>query len=143
LEANAEAFFGLPVRELGRRFAEMNRPRQEVARFAPEVTLLAHSGDEVALAVTVGEAAKLAESAVEAHRRLGLDSTAVIGFSGGVMRGSAFYRGLVSRSIMEAGITAEPLLLDSIDAGLAFAYRDGPLAVEIVGAMGGLTITVA
>jgi N-acetylglucosamine kinase-like BadF-type ATPase len=143
LEPQAEAFYGLPVRELGRRFAETSRPRQEVARFAPEVTMLAQTADEVALAVTRGEAALLAETAVEAHRRLGLDSSAVIAFSGGVMRGSPFYRGLVSQAINNAGIATEPLLLDSVDAALAFAHRDGPLAAEVVGAMGGLVITVA
>jgi len=143
LEPHAEAFYGLPARELGRRFAEMARPRQEVARFAPEVTALAQSGDEVALALTIDEAAQLAESAVEAHRRLGLDASAAIAFSGGVMRGSAFYRALVSSAISEAGIATEPLLLDSVDAALAFAYRDGPRAAEIVGSMGGLVITIA
>ena len=143
LESQAEAFYGLPARELGRRFAEMARPRQEVARFAPEVTALAQGGDEVALAVTLAEAALLADSAVETHRRLGLDEDAVIAFSGGVMRGSAFYRELVSRSIIEAGIAKEPLLLDSVDAALAFAYREEPLGAEMVGAMGGLVITIA
>jgi hypothetical protein len=92
--------------------------------------------------VTRGEAARLAETAVEAHRRLGLDD-AVIAFSGGVMRGSSFYRELVSQSISHAGIRANPLLLDSVDAALAFARRDGPLAGEVVAAMGGLVITVA
>jgi N-acetylglucosamine kinase-like BadF-type ATPase len=143
LEAHAEAFYGLPLRELGRRFAEMTRPRQEVARFAPEVTALAESGDEVALTVTLGEAEQLAESAVEAHRRLALHASEVIAFSGGVMRGSPFYRALVSQSINKAGIATEPLLLDSVDAALAFAYREGPLAADIVAAMGGLVITIA
>jgi N-acetylglucosamine kinase-like BadF-type ATPase len=143
LEQQAEAFYGLPVRELGRRFAEMTRPRQEIARFAPEVTALSEAGDEVALSVTVVEAAHLADAAIEAHRRLGFDNAATVAFSGGVMRGSAYYRGMVARSISTAGITTEPLLLDSVDAALAFAYREEPFAAEVVGLMGGLVITIA
>jgi N-acetylglucosamine kinase-like BadF-type ATPase len=141
LGLHAEAFYGLSLPELGRRFAEMARPRQEVARFAPAVTALAESGDEVALAVTVAEAAHLAEGAVQAHRRLGLEDE-VIAFSGGVMRGSAFYRGLVSRSLIEAGIASQPRLMDSAEAALSFASREDPLAGEVVEAMGGLVITV-
>jgi N-acetylglucosamine kinase-like BadF-type ATPase len=143
LEPHAEAFYGLSLRELGRRFAEMARPRQEVARFAPEVTALAQSGDEVALDVVLPEATHLADAAVQAHRRLGLDEHAAIAFSGGVMRGSPFYRGLVSRSITEGGIVTQPRLLNSVEAALAFASREGPLAGEVVEAMGGLVITVA
>jgi len=107
------------------------------------VTALAERGDKVALTVTLGEAEQLAESAVEAHRRLALHASEVIAYSGGVMRGSPFYRALVSQSINKAGIATEPLLLDSVDAALAFAYREGPTAAEVVAAMGGLVITIA
>jgi N-acetylglucosamine kinase-like BadF-type ATPase len=142
LEPQAEAFYGVPVRELGRRLAEMARARQEVARFAPVVTELAAAGDEVARDITVGEAEDLAVTAVEGHRRLALDHTAPIAFSGGVMHGSPFFRDLVARSMRDSGVPAQPMLLSSVDAALAFADRDGAGANDLVEAMGGLVITV-
>jgi N-acetylglucosamine kinase-like BadF-type ATPase len=120
----------------------MSRPRQEVARFAPVVTELAAAGDEVAGDITADEARDLAMTAVEGHRRLALDDTAPVAFSGGVMRGSPFFRDLVARSIQDSGVSARPVLLSSVDAALAFADRDGPAANDLVEAMGGLVITV-
>jgi N-acetylglucosamine kinase-like BadF-type ATPase len=142
LEPQAEAFYGMPVRELGRRLAEMARARQEVARFAPVVTELAASGDEVAREITVAEAGDLAVTAVEGHRRLALDDSETVAFSGGVMHGSPFFRALVAQSMQDSGVRAEPVLLNSLDAALAFADRDGAGASDLVEAMGGLLITV-
>lgn len=142
LEGRAEAFYGLTVRELGRRLAETVRPRAEVARFAPEVLDLAQSGDEAARSVTVAQAGLLADAAVEGHRRLGLDSTAAVVVSGGVLLGSPFYRSLLVAAMARAGVATAPIQLDSVEAALAFAGRLEADARHLTEAAGGLLITV-
>jgi hypothetical protein len=59
-----------------------------------------------------------------------------------VMHGSPFFRALVAQSMQDSGVRAEPVLLNSLDAALAFADRDGAGATDLVEAMGGLVITV-
>jgi glucosamine kinase len=77
----AEAFYRLPVRELGRRLAEQPRPRHEIARFAPEVVALDVAGDRVAAGVVSDEATALGHAAVAAVHRLGLGEEPAVGFA--------------------------------------------------------------
>lgn len=127
LRAEAETFFGKPLPALGRWLAELPRARTVVASFAPSVTLSADEGDAAARAITEAEAGALVDMVQAAVASLRLGELPVIGFAGGVLHGSRYFRELV-----ETGLTAGKLtdsgrsnlhLIDGISAGAQFALR--------------------
>lgn len=138
LRTEAEAFFGRPLPALGRWLAELPRARTVVASFAPFVTLSAREGDAAASAITESEAVALVDMVHVAARDLALAELPVIGFAGGVLHGSQYFRelveaALVTRSLTDAG-RSNLHLIDGIDAGVEFASR---LAVVGSGGSGG------
>jgi len=142
LMSRAEAFYRLPMRELGRRLAELPRPRHEVARFAPEVLAVDLAGDEVASHIVSKEAMALARAAVEVAQRLSLGEEPPVGFSGGVMRGSAHYRSLVKDAMSAGSFRPDVQLLDSLAATLDFAELDSDEAARHIDTVGGIDIAV-
>jgi glucosamine kinase len=133
----AEAFYGVGVRQLGRRLAELDRARYEVARFAPDVVASAESGDAVATRIVAVEAESLAQAALVARERLQLGTSPEIGFSGGLLRSSAYFRDLVERGLVLGGLSPSTTVLDSVDATMGFVdVVDGrPSVLEQVGGL--------
>jgi N-acetylglucosamine kinase-like BadF-type ATPase len=129
LRACAETFFGVPLPALGRQLAELPRARPTVASFAPCVTGAAEGADEVAAAIVATEAAALARAAQVAAAKLGLRATPPIGFTGGVLHGSTFFRSLVERELVSHRLAradrANLHLVDATVAGISFAERLG------------------
>jgi N-acetylglucosamine kinase-like BadF-type ATPase len=139
LVERAENFYERSLPELGRRFAEMDRARSEVARFAPEVLAAAESGDATAESIALQQADALAEAAVTAISRLDLGPTPRLGLSGGVMRASAYFRSLVQDAVQRRGPQPTTEVLDGLEAALSFVEitrgEDGP---ELLASTGGL-----
>jgi N-acetylglucosamine kinase-like BadF-type ATPase len=127
LRTEAEAFFDRPLPALGRWLAELPRARTVVASFAPYVTLSANEGDLAARAITEAEAVALVDMVQVAARGLDLGELPVIGFAGGVLHGSEYFRELVEAALVARGLTnpgrSNLYLVDGIDAGLQFASR--------------------
>jgi N-acetylglucosamine kinase-like BadF-type ATPase len=139
LVERAEAFYNRSLPTLGRWFAELDRVRSEVARFAPEVLAAAEAGDEIAETVAVQQADALGAAAHTAVSRLGLSTSPRLGLSGGVMRGSAYFRGLVESSLTRRELTPASAVLDGLEAALSFVDvtlgEDGPQLVDSVGGL--------
>jgi N-acetylglucosamine kinase-like BadF-type ATPase len=127
LRTAAEAFFGRPLPALGRWLAELPRARTVVASFAPYVTLSAMEGDAAASAITESEAVALVDMVHVAARSLVLGELPVIGFAGGVLHGSEYFRQLVETALVARTLTdpgrSNLHLVDGIDAGMQFASR--------------------
>lgn len=118
----ASEHFGMTIPCLGRWLAENRSARATVAGFAP--VALAASGDSVALRIIESNAESLATAVTVAMSRLDLGAHPSIGFSGGVMRGSEFYRSLVVERIVHvSGVDPSTFVLDGVDAVLSMAER--------------------
>lgn len=118
----ATEHFGMTIPVLGRWLAESRSARATVAGFAPVV--LAASADSVARRIIDSNAASLAKAATVALDRLDLGAHPSIGFSGGVMRGSEFYRSLVIEKLVNvSGRHPSTFVLDGADAVLWMAAR--------------------
>jgi N-acetylglucosamine kinase-like BadF-type ATPase len=118
----ATEHFGMTIPGLGRWLAESRSARATVAGFAPVV--LAASADSVARRIVESNAASLATAVAVALDRLDLGANPSIGFSGGVMRGSEFYRSLiVERLVHRANLRPSTFVLDGADAVIAIAAR--------------------
>jgi len=143
LSARAEAFYGRPLPALGRWLAELDRARFEVARFAPEVIRAEESGDEVASRVVRTEVDALVAVTAGAVARLDLGDRPRIGLSGGVMRGSPRFRGLVVDAVERAGLKPEWAVLDSVATTLEFVDVVERLGADLLAAVGGLQLQVA
>jgi N-acetylglucosamine kinase-like BadF-type ATPase len=143
LLARAEAFYGRSAPALGRWLAELDRARFEVARFAAEVIAAEEDGDAVAGAIVAAEVEALGQATLLAVARLGLGDSPVVGLSGGVMRGSARFRDLVTGWLTRSGLCPQTAVLNSTQAALAFADRAGVHTPELMAEVGGLDLTVA
>ena len=118
----ATEHFGMTLPCLGRWLAENQSARATVAGFAPVV--LAASADSVARRIVETNAASLATAVAVALDRLDLGAHPSIGFSGGVMRGSEFYRSLIVKGLVHgADLRPSTYVLDGADAVLAIAAR--------------------
>jgi N-acetylglucosamine kinase-like BadF-type ATPase len=84
LVERAQCFYDQSLPALGRWFAELDRARSEVARFAPEVLAAAESGDETAESLVAEQADALGDAAATAVARLDLGPLPRLGLSGGV-----------------------------------------------------------
>lgn len=116
----ASEHFGMTLPYLGRWLAENRSARATVAGFAPVV--LAASADGVARRIVESNAAWLATAVEVALDRLDLGRHPSIGFSGGVMRGSALYRNLVVEGVVRAtGLSPSTFVLHGADAVLSMA----------------------
>jgi N-acetylglucosamine kinase-like BadF-type ATPase len=116
----ASEHFGMTLPCLGRWLAERRSARAMVAGFAPVV--LAATSDGVARRIVESNAAWLATAAEVALDRLDLGTHPSIGFSGGVMRGSALYRDLVVEGVVRAtGLSPCTFVLHGADAVLSMA----------------------
>jgi N-acetylglucosamine kinase-like BadF-type ATPase len=139
----AQSFYHRSLPALGRWFAELDRARSEVARFAPQVLAAAEAGDEAAQTVAITQADALAASTVTAMGRLDLGASPRIGLSGGVVRGSAYFRALISAAIEAKDLCPTIEVLDGLESALAFVEvalgEDGP---ELVRSVGGLLLSV-
>jgi N-acetylglucosamine kinase-like BadF-type ATPase len=113
--------FGMTIPALGRWLAENRSARAIVAGFAPVV--LEASTDSVAWKIVESNAASLADAAIVALERLNLGAEPSMGFSGGVMRGSAFYRGLVEKFVKAHGFHPVTYVLDGPNAVLSIATQ--------------------
>jgi N-acetylglucosamine kinase-like BadF-type ATPase len=113
--------FRMTIPALGRWLAENPLARAIVAGFAPVV--LEASADSVARKIVESNAASLANAAIVALERLNLGAEPSIGFSGGVMRGSAFYRGLVERFVKVQGFHPLTYVLDGPHAVVSMATQ--------------------
>ncbi|HEY0870049.1 MAG TPA: BadF/BadG/BcrA/BcrD ATPase family protein [Acidothermaceae bacterium] len=127
LRTEAETFFGRPLPALGRWLAELPRARTVVASFAPSVTLAAAEGDDAAKAITQAEAAALVDMVQAAASALSLGELPIIGFAGGVLHGSSYFRELVEAELAARTLTRPDRtnlhLIDGISAGAQFALR--------------------
>jgi len=127
LRAEAETFFGRPLPALGRWLAELPRARTVVASFAPSVTLSAAEGDDAARAITESEAVALVDMVQVAVAGLALGDMPIIGFAGGVLHGSSYFRELVEAELAARELTRPSRsnlhLVDGISAGAQFALR--------------------
>jgi glucosamine kinase len=118
----ATEHFGMTIPALGRWLAENRSARAMVAGFAPVV--LDASADSVAWSIIESNAASLATAVTVALDRLDLGAHPSVGFSGGVMRGSEFYRTLiVERLVQLSGLRPHTYVLDGADAVLWMAAR--------------------
>jgi len=116
----ASEHFGMTLPCLGRWLAEKQSARATVAGFAPVV--LAATADGVARRIVESNAAWLATAVEVALDRLDLGTHPSIGFSGGVMRGSALYRDLVVEGVVRAtGLSPCTFVLHGADAVLSMA----------------------
>jgi N-acetylglucosamine kinase-like BadF-type ATPase len=116
----ASEHFGMTLPCLGRWLAEKRSARATVAGFAPVV--LAATADGVARRIVESNAAWLATAVEVALDRLDLGTHPSIGFSGGVMRGSALYRDLVVEGVVRAtGLSPSTFVLHGADAVLSMA----------------------
>ena len=113
--------FGMTIPSLGRWLAENRSARAIVAGFAPVV--LDASADSVAWKIVESNAASLADAVIVALDRLKLGAQPAMGFSGGVMRGSAFYRGLVERFVKVHGFRPLTYVLDGPNAVVSIAAQ--------------------
>ncbi len=143
LLARAEAFYGRSAPALGRWLAELDRARFQVARFASEVIAAEEEGDVVADAIVAAEVEALGRATLVAVARLELGESPAMGLSGGVMRGSARFRELVSGWLSRSGLRPRTALLNSTQAALAFADWAGADDPELMAEVGGLDLTVA
>jgi N-acetylglucosamine kinase-like BadF-type ATPase len=144
----ASEHFGMTIPCLGRWLAEHGSARARVAGFAPVV--LAASADDVARQIIESNAASLATAVTVALDRLDLGAHPSIGFSGGVMRGSEFYRSLVvERLVHGSWIRPSTFVLDGVHAVLSMAAclreRDSGSAITSTcpGPSEGLYLSVA
>jgi len=142
LLARAEAFYGHPPPALGRWLAELDRARFEVARFAPQVLEAEEAGDQVASGVVRTEVEALASVAANAVSRLELGDEPRIGLSGGVMRGSPRFRGLVVAELERMGLRPEWAVLDSVAATLDFVDLVRERGTGMLADVGGLHLDV-
>jgi glucosamine kinase len=118
----ATEHFGMTIPCLGRWLAENRSARATVAGFAPVV--LAASADNVARGIIESNVASLAIAVSVALDRLDLGAQPSIGFSGGVMRGSEFYRNLIIEKVVhESGLLPSTFVLDGVEAVLSMAAR--------------------
>jgi glucosamine kinase len=116
----ASEHFGMTIPSLGRWLAEHRSARASVAGFAPVV--LAASADTVAKGIIESNAESLVTAVTVALDRLDLGTQPSIGFSGGVMRGSEFYRSLVVERLVHASrLRPSTFVLDGADAVLSMA----------------------
>jgi N-acetylglucosamine kinase-like BadF-type ATPase len=116
----ASEHFGMTIPYLGRWLAENRSARATVAGFAPVV--LAAPVDDAARSIIESNAASLATAVAVALGRLDLGAHPSLGFSGGVMRGSAFYRGLIVERLVEmSGQRPQTFVLNAPDAVLSMA----------------------
>jgi N-acetylglucosamine kinase-like BadF-type ATPase len=142
LVERAEAFYERSLPALGRFLAEVGRARSQVASFASNVLEAAHAGDAVALAISGAQAEALAQCAVAAVDRLDLGPSPRLGLSGGVMRGSGYYRELVLAAIREHGPQPEAAVVDGLDAAMDFnELAAGPDGDAFVASVGGLVLS--
>jgi N-acetylglucosamine kinase-like BadF-type ATPase len=117
----AVGHFGMTVPALGRWLAENRSMRATVAAFAPVV--LDASADPVAGQIIESNAAALALGVTVALDRLNFGAEPCLGFSGGVMRGSDFYRRKVEFHIRAKGFRPVVHVLDGANAVLSLAKR--------------------
>jgi N-acetylglucosamine kinase-like BadF-type ATPase len=127
LRAAAEAFFAMPLPALGRWLAELPRARSTVASFAPSVIAAAVDDDNVAVAIVEAEALALVDAIRTATLQLAFGGVAPIGFAGGVLRGSPYFRGIVERELETHSLTdslrANLNVVDGSNAGIEYAKR--------------------
>jgi N-acetylglucosamine kinase-like BadF-type ATPase len=138
LLARAEAFYGRALPALGRWLAELDRARFEVARFAPQVLEAEQAGDEVACCLVRAEVDALVAVAASAVARLGLGDQPRVGLSGGVMRRSPRFRGLVVAALERTGLRPEWAVLDSVAATLDFVDLVREQGTDMLAAVGGM-----
>jgi N-acetylglucosamine kinase-like BadF-type ATPase len=106
--------YGLAIPALGRSLAGQPSARASVAGFAP--VLFECAADPVARRIIRQNAASLADAARVALDRLALPHETRLGFSGGVMRGSDEYRGLIEQRLAEQGRGTRTFVLDGREA---------------------------
>jgi len=117
----APEHFGMTIPALGRWLAENRSARATVAGFAPVV--LDASADNVTRNIIESNAASLAAAVIVALERLDFGAEPSMGFSGGVMRNSEFYRALVEKLVRVKGFRPLTYVLDGTNAVLAMAAQ--------------------
>ena len=85
--------------------------RAAIAGMAPVVLEAAEAGDAVAGAIVTAEATELAHTAAAAVRNLGLPATLPVALAGGLLVGSAAYRGAFLAALAADGVTPAPATL--------------------------------
>ena len=113
-----------------------------MARFAPQVLEAEESGDEVACCLVRAEVDALVAFAASAVARLGLGDQPRVGLSGGVMRRSPRFRGLVVAALERTGLRPEWAVLDSVTATLDFVDLLREQGTGMLTVVGGLHLDV-
>jgi N-acetylglucosamine kinase-like BadF-type ATPase len=121
LSDRAREHFGMTIPALGRWLADSHSARAIVAGFAPVV--FDASADDVARNIIESNADSLATAVIVALDRLDFGAEPSVGFSGGVMRHSEFYRTLIERRVRAKGFRPVTYVLDGTNAVLAMATQ--------------------